>query len=160
MSVPDYTIEWKLEDFDGQVAHLRLDYEGVDTSLYDRVDIIVKDNNGQINSDSGKYLKTKETSIKIAPFIDHKEAKRIESIFTIMMILLASALAINFMIALFFKSSLINAWVCISTIQLLLHIPIFQARLPPNAHFFINKLLSIVRLHESTFNASVDDITT
>ena len=62
------------------------------------------------------------------------------------------------MVALFSKGSLLTIWLCINTVQLLAHVPLIQAKLPANAHYFFLNLMYMVRLNFASFNDSVDDL--
>ena len=81
-----------------------------------------------------------------------------KSLGRIMLTLVGIALSITFVLALFFRGSLMTTWLCINSVQLLSHVPLISSSLPANAHYFFLNLLSIMRLNFDSFNSSVDDI--
>ena len=44
-AMPSKPISWELIDFDGQIGHLQLNYEGTDTGTYDYMSVKVRDPN-------------------------------------------------------------------------------------------------------------------
>ena len=123
------------------------------------MEVTIKDEAEEITSASGKYIKTESIDdFKIAPLVDQSTAKRMQSIGTILQTLFAASLIITFVVALFFKGSLLTTWLCINTVQLLAHVPLIQAKLPANAHYFLLNLMCMVRLNFASFNDSVDDL--
>ena len=123
-AMPSKPISWELIDFDGQVGHLQLNYEGTDTDTYDYMSVKVRDTNQVITSVNGKYLKAERKSIKMTPLMDEKQAKHIKIISTLLIAILGAALLISFIIALLVQSSLTNVWLSINVVQLVAHIPI------------------------------------
>ena len=123
------------------------------------MEVTIKDEAEEITSASGKHIKTESIDdFKIAPLVDQSTAKRMQSIGTILQTLFAASLIITFVVALFFKGSLLTTWLCINTVQLLAHVPLIQAKLPANAHYFFLNLMCMVRLNFASFNDSVDDL--
>lgn len=123
------------------------------------MEVTIKDEAEEITSASGKHIKTESIDdFKIAPLVDQSTAKRMQSIGTILQTLFAASLIITFVVALFFKGSLMTTWLCINTVQLLAHVPLIQAKLPANAHYFFLNLMCMVRLNFASFNDSVDDL--
>ena len=117
--------------------------------------VTIKNEAEEITSASGKHLQPERIDFKIAPLVNQNTAKHVKIIGIIMLSLLAAALIITFVLALFFQGSLLTTWLCINTIQLLAHIPLIQAKLPANAHYFFLNLLCMVRLNFASFNDSV-----
>ena len=75
--VPSLPVDFELKDFDGQVAHLQLNYDGVDTSVYDDVEVTIRAEAEEITSISGKHIKTDSIDdFKMAPLVDQSTAKR------------------------------------------------------------------------------------
>ena len=120
---------------------------------------MIKDEAEEITSASGKHIKTASINdFKIVPLVDQSTAKRMQIIGTILQTLFATSLIITFVLALFFKGSLLTIWLCINTVQLLAHVPPIQAKLPANAHYFFLNLMCMVRLNFASFNDSVYDL--
>ena len=168
-SIENINVNHSILDFDGELAHLQLDLDGLQRNLdqsqailhlsdFDGLNLSIDDSDGRLTSISGDHIKTDQSAdFKIASLIDRQTAGLVKTLSTILLSILGVSLTITFSLAMF-RGSLATTWLCINTLQVLAHVPMIAHKLPGNSHYFILDLLSFVRLNLDSFNSSVDDL--
>ena len=168
-SIENINVNHRILDFDGELAYLQLDLDGLQRNLdqsqailhlsdFDGLNLSIDDSDGRLTSISGDHIKTDQSAdFKIASLIDRQTAGLVKTLSTILLSILGVSLTITFSLAMF-RGSLATTWLCINTLQVLAHVPMIAHKLPGNSHYFILDLLSFVRLNLDSFNSSVDDL--
>lgn len=158
-SVP---VEWRLKDFDGDMATVQMDLvdlqQKADLVEINSISITFKDSDGKLYGASGKKLANgQKLEFEIPPLVEKTQSKSSEAIADLWLSLIWVSLAITFLLAIF-QGSLVTTWIFVNSLQLIAHVPLISARLPPNAHYFLLNFLGLTRLNFQAFNEAVDSM--